>query len=305
MGTSLPIPEHIRNNIVYNDAWNRIKNNDLNVNYIIIGNPGSGKSRLGLRICKDLDPSFSVERVCYDNKTFMNLVYNGDSKGPLGPGCAILYDEVVTDEGAEARNFMSKGNKMMASVIATFRAKRLITVFCLPKLRQLDINVRDVGLTGLFNMQAIDRNKGLALAKFYWGDLDALSGVPLRKFPRVDTTSGMLKVKGIWWKKAYPELWAEYRERKFKFLIELGQRYHGELEARDVKDAAKIKRVKRTHSDMIREIQAEPDKFKTYGKYDWLKILDHFSCSESKAHTLAKYVKINDAGAGVAKSINT
>jgi len=48
------------------------------------------------------------------------VTVQGYDFGKLKAGQAILFDEVVTDEGAQSRNFMSKTNKFMESVIATY-----------------------------------------------------------------------------------------------------------------------------------------------------------------------------------------
>jgi len=62
------MPEHFKPNFIYRHVWNNVWLKDLNATFCIIGIPGRGKSTLALRICEDLDPTFTTERVCYSIK---------------------------------------------------------------------------------------------------------------------------------------------------------------------------------------------------------------------------------------------
>jgi len=284
------MPVHIKNNFIYRRVHNLIWNEDNNAAFVVIGNTGKGKSSLGLKLCEDLDPSFHVGRIVYSVKDFIKLVYHGDEFGQLKAGQAILFDEVVTDEGAQSRNFMSKTNKFMESVIATYRAKRLIVVFCFPKLTQLDVNVRNVGITGLFEMLRIDRKHKKALARFQWQELSARSGDSLNPYPRIKSGGVWKRVQGIWFDKPSDELWGEYRKKKMEFLNKLGDKYYREMMDREEQELAKKEKKKKlSFNEVLDAVRSRFSEFTVGSKVEPVLVRSKLNCGMRNAEQVARF----------------
>ena len=90
------MPEHIKKCFLYRKVWRDIWVRKKNAGFIVTGATGSGKSWFALKLASDLDPTFNVERVVYNTEAFLKLLVEGDSKGKLKPGCAIVFDEVIS-----------------------------------------------------------------------------------------------------------------------------------------------------------------------------------------------------------------
>lgn len=105
----------------------RIRRNK-NVLAACVGDTGSGKSYAVLRICEVLDPNFSINRVCFTAKKFMEIA--GDPK--IKPGSCIVLDEA----GISMDNYTwwAQHERMLNWLLQTFRYKRLICFITVPKL---------------------------------------------------------------------------------------------------------------------------------------------------------------------------
>jgi hypothetical protein len=118
----------------------------------IVGETGSGKSYMGLRIGEVLDPNgdFDVSHVVFTADEFF------DCLGRLKNNCFIMFDEAGVS--FSHREFMSMVNKMLGFVFQTFRYKFINVIFTLPSLGYMDYVGR-----GLLHcvIRMIDRGKGV------------------------------------------------------------------------------------------------------------------------------------------------
>ena len=71
---SQKMPEHFKPNFLYRHIWNNVWKRDMNATFVIVGTPGKGKSTLALKICEDIDPTFTPERVCYSVEDMVQLL---------------------------------------------------------------------------------------------------------------------------------------------------------------------------------------------------------------------------------------
>jgi len=277
------MPEHLYNNFIYRHCWNNIWTRDLNATFCIIGIPGRGKSTLGLKICEDLDPTFNTERVCYSIKDLAHLLAK-KGKERLKPGSCILLDEIVNEAGAYSRRALSKTNQIMNFIMANMRARRLILIICLPKFTQLDKDVREVGLTGVFQMQTIDRTKNMAKTKFKWRSVDEMSGGTMDPFPRLrhPETHEKVKVTAVWFGKPSKELEKAYKEKKKNYMGSKVENWL--LMLTDKKDGdAKV-----TAKQIANEVINNPKKYQKDGKFDYIKIMAEFDMGDQKARNITK-----------------
>lgn len=277
------MPEHFKNNFLYRHCWNNIYKRDMNATFVIVGVPGRGKSTLALKLAEDLDTTFNIERVCYSVTEMVQLIARTGTER-LEPGSVIMFDEIVNESGAYSRTALSRHNQVMNFVIANMRARRLILLICLPKFTQLDKDIREVGLTGVFQMSNIDYEKKLATTKFKWRVVNEMSGGVIDVFPRlVDKEENKkYKITRIKWGKPSKELEKLYKEKKFAYMNERVLIWLGKLT--DEKGNKKI-----THArDIAKKIMENPKRYQTNGKFDYIKILGDFDIGDQKARNITK-----------------
>lgn len=276
----------VKDNLIYRHCYKNIYERDLNAMFVIVGRPGRGKSTLALKMCQDMDPTFNTNRVCYSIAEVAALMSRtGDPKtGRLKPGEAVLLDEIVNEAGSYSRTALSKHNQVMNFIVANLRARRIILIMCLPKFTQLDKDVREVGLTGTFQMLFIDRKRKKSKVKFKWREPNEMTGSVIDPFPRVvdRQRNKLLKVKAMWFGKPSFDLELAYKKKKEEYMIEKVDKWLDMLT--DDKGAAK-----KTHArDIAKEILANPKKFQSNGKFDYLKILANYDVGDQKARNIGK-----------------
>jgi len=118
----------------------------------IVGETGSGKSYMGLRLGEVLDPNcdFDISHVTFTPEEFFECL------GRLKNNCFILFDEAGVSYSH--REFQSMANKMLGFVFQTFRYKFINVIFTLPTLGYLDYVGRGL-LHAVIRM--LDRGKGV------------------------------------------------------------------------------------------------------------------------------------------------
>jgi hypothetical protein len=99
------------------------------------GDPGCGKSVFMMQCCKFYDPTFSNKDIFFSGEELIKAITS-----PLTPKYkAFLYDEAR--EGLNARNSMSKINKILTDCFAEIRQKNLFIGIVLPDFFDLDANI--------------------------------------------------------------------------------------------------------------------------------------------------------------------
>jgi len=278
-----PQPPVVKQNFIYRHTWNNVWHRDLNALYVIVGVPGTGKSTLGLKICEDFDPTFNIDRICYSVVDLVRLLAKkGQDK--LKPGSCVLFDEIVNDEGSYSRTALSKHNQIMNFVIANMRARRIVLIICLPKFTQLDKDIREVGLTGYFQMSYIDREKKLAKAKFKWRSVNEMTGNCMDPFPRLwsPDLSEKVKVTSVWFSKPSDELERAYKQKKKEYMQEKVDKWLAMLTNEEGE-------ARLTHArDIAKEMIKNPAKFQKDGKFDYVRVLAHFDVGDQKARNIVK-----------------
>lgn len=283
---TLPMPEHFKGNFLYRHCWNNIHHRDMNATFVIVGVPGTGKSTLGLKLCEDLDPTFSTDRICYSVEDMVYLLAQKDETGKpkLKPQSCILFDEIVNESGSYSRTALSKHNQIMNFVIANMRARRIILVICLPKFTQLDKDIREVGLTGVFQMINIDRKRNKAKVKFKWRQVDEMMGGTIDPFPRIydKESNKKYKIRFTYWSKPSKELEKAYKKKKHEYMFERVQKWLGMLT--NDKGEKKLTNVR----EISKYVVANKEKFSTNGELDYVKVLANFDVGDQKARNVVK-----------------
>lgn len=114
--------------------------NDYDNLVVICGAEGTGKSNLGVDVCKSYDPSFTLEeRYIYDFLPFLKKL-QADFNEP-GNGRAYLLDEATNL--VSNRDWNKDENKHMIQLLEMFRSRGLTLVLCIPSFDRLDKYIRE------------------------------------------------------------------------------------------------------------------------------------------------------------------
>jgi len=230
MGISFPTdgkrPAHIARNPILRRVWTLTHTKKQNANFIFMGGVGAGKTWAAIFWGYVLDPDFSMERVVFTIQDFLKLLDEGDSKGKLGKGSVVIFDEIAgSEEGADARSFMSKSNKTFSFLVTTFRVRGLIVFYTAPMLSQIDANVRKVGIKGIakFYEKNIDYVTKKNVAEFQWVYTDSESGTSYKPKPQISLSKDgwqTAKIIGIGIPRPPLKLIHQYEKKKAAFLAE-------------------------------------------------------------------------------------
>jgi len=172
----------------------------------------------------------------------------------------------------------------MNFIMANMRARRLILIICLPKFTQLDKDVREVGLTGVFQMMSIDRQRNMAKAKFKWRSVNEMTGSCMDPFPRLrhPETHEKVKVTSVWFGKPSPELEKAYKQKKKAYMGDKVENWIVMLTDKDDKDS-KLKA-----KEIAEEVVNNPQKYQRNGKFDFIKIMAEYDLGDQKARNISK-----------------
>lgn len=282
------MPTHIKKRFLYRKAYKDIWVRKKNVGLIITGATGSGKSEFALKLCSDLDPTFSVERVVFNTVDFLRLLTQGDSKSKLKPGCAILFDETSHDEAMDSRSSLSETNKQMAALSTIYRAMRLIVVYVAPNLNQIDSRVRAISITGLFQMKRIDYDNQRSCADFYWSVQNSRSGEVYYKRPRLINKEGELVVcMNFWLNRAEKDLVRCYEKKKMEFIKAKLDKWYATTQ----KEENEVEVKKKSIDEITADVLKNKELFMPGGKIAIYKIKEQFKISRDMARDVASFVK--------------
>lgn len=299
----IAMPERVKKNPLLRDLWELPHKQDMNCTLIIVGKPGSGKSALGLKFCKELDPSFNLERVAFDGEDFWKLIDDGDSNGKLKPGQAVLFDEAGGSEtAADSRNSLTTANKLMSYFATTTRAMRLIVVYVIPTLNQLDKRLRSVGSTGVILTGGINRLEKLNYAKFYWTITNPITSKVLMPIPQIKKIDGSkFRARRL----IVPliddvELLEEYKKKKMDFIVRKVHDWR-----KKVFEKPQVKRKINLASYFDKALGVPEDLKDSSGKFSVSVIRAKFGLSEKHAKHLRTALKAHFSARQTGKASNT
>jgi hypothetical protein len=112
----------------------RIKHNvtkrDLDFVCIVDGGEGTGKSVFTFQIAKHLDPTFNIERICFNSEQFITAIKSAPKFA------AIVLDEAFS--AANSRASLSDVNRALIAVATEMRQKNLFIFIVIPSFFDLD-----------------------------------------------------------------------------------------------------------------------------------------------------------------------
>jgi len=282
------IPPNIGRNFIYKKLWIDTHKKKKNATMLFLGDVGTGKSLGALRFAENLDPNFSVERVCFSIKDFLRLLDEGDSKGKLGKGSVVVLDEIAgSEENADSRSFMSKENKLVGFVQTVFRARQLIVIFIAPFFGQIDKRLRQIGVSGIAVFKSVNFKRQCSTAAFYWSVPAPLIGKTYLPKPRlVDTrTFDRIVVDRIVVDKPSEDLIIAYEIKKTAFIKDNIHEWYSQLLAAE-KASQPVNRVDAL-KQLSEKIKARPDEYTIKGRFSSSMIVMKEGASQRSAATIA------------------
>ena len=225
-----------------NSVWllqwirNRIKKN-RNLIALFIGDTGSGKSLSSIRLAERVDPNFSVDRIVFTVKEFLELVNGGLPKGSV-----IIFDDAGL--GINARLWQEMSARVFGMLTQGFRYKQILTFITVPdetfierqSRKLVHIRFESTDVQGMMKMKLLSRNT-----------FDPEH--PLGKFPRIHGGISEIIVKMVKFhlpsdvlREKYETKKKEYMEKKFKeFQEELNLLDGGQISLKNGKPAIHLK----------------------------------------------------------------
>jgi len=196
--------------------------NNRNWLCVLCGPPGTGKSFTALRLAESIDPTFSVQRVVFTAKEFLEVFPY------TKPGQVIVFDE---GEEVNARRAMSEKNVQFGLILSMIRFTQVSVIFTLPNIQMIDINTRRLMHSYLHTI-AVDRTKDALWKRtrsgVYWYQVET-NRLPNSRddlrfvFPIVKG----VKVRKVWFNAPSESLVEEYEARKREhFEASLHQALH-------------------------------------------------------------------------------
>lgn len=145
----------------------RVLRNNKNFLCFLIGQTGSGKSWGGVALCEMYSKQFDIPfdphlHVVSSLKEVLELINNKEVYKTIQYGTPILFDEPQVE--ANARNWQEESNKMLSTLISTFRNQRLVVFFATPFMEMVDKQSR-ILFHGRFEVLGYDKNTKITTLK--------------------------------------------------------------------------------------------------------------------------------------------
>ena len=122
---------------------------------VIDGDERAGKSVFGMQLARYIDPSFSLDKVCFTPDEFRKAILNAKEKDEC-----IIFDEAY--RGLAAKGALTEVNRILVSLMMEMGQKNLFIIIILPTFYLLEKYVALWRARGLFH---VFRSKG---RKGYW-----------------------------------------------------------------------------------------------------------------------------------------
>lgn len=206
------------NPILRHFAWAPMWVEDSNAVWVVVGDPGDGKSYASLRAAERIWPDFSVDAVASNIVEFMELVMD-DS---FGQGSVIILEEGGVE--ASAYEWYSSSNEVFRTVLETWRHQNRMAIINLPNFQSLDKGARrrtDV----IIEMLEAKPWKEYSEAKPKLVEYNNIDDYFTTPFPVVDGA----RQKRIRFQRPSNELLDDYSELKERYTSELNEQLYETL----------------------------------------------------------------------------
>lgn len=255
-----------------------------NIIMVICGETGGGKSWGSIEIADRICPrGITIDRslIMADNIKFMKKLVNKDN---LQAGDILIYDE--GGAGFSARDFQAKTNKLIGSVLQTFRGMNVGVIFTVPNLSFIDIQARKLCHFYL-EAQYIDYDNEEVVFRVYEIQHNSRYDKTYFKCPIVPMNGKPKKISHIRVRKPRKKLVNDYEELKADFIEQ-----HNLKVLENLQNRGKPKKVVRWNNieedfNNAKKLIASGDKFKKMHNnkplYDRSAVSTHFNVGRGRA----------------------
>jgi hypothetical protein len=182
----------------------------------IVGQEGSGKSSVAVRIGELVDPDFSVDNVFWHPAGLLERLDEGVNRGEC-----LVFDEAGVELGN--RSWYESDQIDFNKVLQTVRNQNAAIIFTLPVFQQLDIQAQ-TRVKGLINLDdRPDEARGLASGRYYRIDVDRTDmgrDDIYRKKPEIRINGHRKTITKVSFRKPSAGLWQRYEAGKSAFQAE-------------------------------------------------------------------------------------
>lgn len=200
---------------------------------LISGPTGSGKSWSCLSIASMLDKNFSSDRIVFGLRGLMTLINSGE-KFPAGS--TFVWDEFQVSGGA--RSWQSLTNRLLNSLLSTFRHKNFIVLINAPYSDFIDSQSKKL-LHAEWEVCGLDYDSEKTILKPMCIQYNSRRKQFYYKYLRVKTPRGISPVTK--WKIPKPPRWLveDYERKKTTFTTNLNKEIERQLDHLDNKNKKK------------------------------------------------------------------
>jgi hypothetical protein len=141
----------------------RVINENANLSIAVTGQTGAGKSWACIRIGEDYSeltgiPFTIKDHVFHTAKKLLKLLNDEEAQKKIQIGSLLVFEEPQVE--ANSRDFHSITNRVLASLMSTFRNQRLVILFATPYFEMIDKQVR-VHFHGDFRITGYNKDSKL------------------------------------------------------------------------------------------------------------------------------------------------
>lgn len=194
--------------------WKRVNRQNMHFMGCLVGQEGSGKSYTAIRIAKELDPTFTADRVLFDVVDLLEILKDGEHE----KGNAYVLDEAGVQFGV--RTWQERSQILANQALQIIRDENLILWFTLPTRGELDSQA-DNRLQALYEITEKEHDEYVR-GKWIWLDKDRISrnGKTYNHYPK-RVQGGKKRYRSIAFTPPDDEVIEPYRERKDQFQAEM------------------------------------------------------------------------------------
>lgn len=214
----------------------RVYLQNKNCAILVYGHQGSGKSLLCLRLAELLDPTFTIDRVAFGAKDFLNIQRKMQQEALAGiptTGRCMVYEEMGTSVGK--LDFATMQNKSISQFFQICRAMNGIMICNVPHAGQISSDVyKMMQLT--FEMVSINRTNNTSTAVVKYLQINPKTGDDYSHWLVVEDGFGGNNIERISVKLPSKKLRDEYEKIKSKFINDYTETLFERLEAKERKE---------------------------------------------------------------------
>jgi hypothetical protein len=277
--------EYIKNmnyaNIFLNRISNRIRKRKNNKNWlgIMCGQTGSGKSYASLTIAHYIGKKvFTV----FNSQEMLELI----NSGKVNKGSVIVFDEAGV--GMSSRDWYTVQNKVLASVLQTFRNMNVGVLFTTPNISYIDSSARKL-FHNYFETDFIDRKTSVNYIKVYDIQYNSKLDKTYYKHPRILTNFGMYKVNSIGIPIPSNKVCEEYEKRKWDYTRGVNRMALKSITK--INSKTKEKDNEGIIDSIINDIAPMMTTYRKRTYLDCYKIMHKYNLSISNARNIVKIIK--------------